>query len=225
MNNKRGPPLWQVRKPPANRLPNARCFRLMSLTILALMGDVTRLLDAMQSGNGPAADELLSLVYAELRRLAAGKMAREAPGHTLQPTALVHEAWLRLAGDAPPQVRNRAHFFAASAEAMRRILVESARRKQSLKRGGGGERVELQDIHLIQSPPSEEVLAVHEALDLLAAKDPVSADLVKLLYFARLTMNEAATALGLPKRTAESRWTHARAWLRRVIEDDHRPRP
>jgi len=149
----------------------------------------------------------LSLVYGELRRLAAFKMANEAPGHTLQPTALVHEAWLRLAGSAAPPAQNRAHFFAVAAEAMRRILVESARRKQSLKRGGQAERVELEEIHIIQSPPSDEVLAVHEALDLLAAKDPVSAELVKLLYFARMTMDEAAAALGLSKRTAESRWT------------------
>jgi RNA polymerase sigma factor (TIGR02999 family) len=184
------------------------------------MGDVTRLLESMQCGNGQAGDELLSLVYGELRRLAAFKMANEAPGHTLQPTALVHEAWLRLAGCVAPQARNRAHFFAVAAEAMRRILVESARRKLSLKRGGKAERVELEENLLIQSPPSDEVLAVHEALDLLAAKDPVSADLVKLLYFARMTMDEAAAALGVSKRTAESRWTHARAWLRSVIEDD-----
>jgi RNA polymerase sigma factor (TIGR02999 family) len=182
------------------------------------MGDVTRLLESMQRGNGHAGEELLGQVYGELRRVAAFKMANEAPGHTLQPTALVHEAWLRLAGDAPLQFQNRAHFFAVAAEAMRRILVESARRKQSLNRGGKPERVELEDIHIIQSPPSDELLAVHEALDLLAAKDPVSADLVKLLYFARVTMEEAAAALGLPKRTAESRWTHARAWLRRTID-------
>jgi len=172
----------------------------------------------MQSGNAQAGDELLSLVYGELRRLAAFKMANEAPGHTLQPTALVHEAWLRWAGSVPPQARNRAHFFAVAAEAMRRILVEAARRKQSLKRGGRPERVELEEIHIIQSPPSDQVLAVHEALELLAAKEPVSADLVKLLYFARMNMEEAATVLGLPKRTAESRWTHARAWLRRTID-------
>jgi RNA polymerase sigma factor (TIGR02999 family) len=189
------------------------------------MGDVTRLLEAMQCGNGPAGDELLALVYGELRRLAAAKMAGEAPGHTLQPTALVHEAWMRLAGGAAPQARNRAHFFAVAAEAMRRILVESARRKQSLKRGAGAERVELEENLITQSPPSDEVLAVHEALDLLAAKDPLSAELVKMLYFARMTMDEAAAALGVSKRTAESRWTHARAWLRRVIEDDRRPGP
>jgi RNA polymerase sigma factor (TIGR02999 family) len=183
------------------------------------MGDVTRLLESMQCGSSQAGDELLGRVYGELRRLAASKMANEAPGHTLQPTALVHEAWLRLAGNAPLQFNNRAHFFAVAAEAMRRILVESARRKQSLKRGAKAERVDLEEIHIIQSPPSDEVLAVHEALDMLAAKDPVSADLVKLLYFARVTMEEAAAALGVSKRTAESRWTHARAWLRQTIEN------
>jgi RNA polymerase sigma factor (TIGR02999 family) len=186
--------------------------------MLTLMGEVTRLLEAMHCGNSGAGDELLALVYDELRRIAARKMANEAAGHTLQPTALVHEAWLRLAGPAAPQLHNRAHFFVVAAEAMRRVLVESARRKQSLKRGGKAEQVELEDVHLIQSPPSDEVLAVHEALDLLAAKDPVSANLVKLLYFARMTMEDAASALGVPKRTAESRWTHARAWLRKTIE-------
>jgi RNA polymerase sigma factor (TIGR02999 family) len=189
------------------------------------MGDVTRLLESMQGGNGQAGDELLALVYGELRRIAGAKMAGEAPGHTLQPTALVNEAWLRLAGNAPLQVNNRSHFFGVAAEAMRRILVESARRKQSLKRGGNAERVDLEDFHIIQSPPSDELLAVHEALDLLAAKDPVSADLVKLLYFTRMTMEEAAAALGLSKRTAESRWTHARAWLRRAIDAGSRREP
>jgi RNA polymerase sigma factor (TIGR02999 family) len=190
---------------------------------MALVGDVTRLLESMQGGDGQAGDELLALVYGELRRIAASKMANEAPGHTLQPTALVNEAWLRLVGDAPLQIRSRAHFFGVAAEAMRRILVESARRKQSLKRGGNAERVDLEEFHIVQSMPSDELLAVHEALDLLAAKDPVSADLVKLLYFARMTMDEAASALGLPKRTAESRWTHARAWLRRAIDEGRRP--
>jgi len=184
------------------------------------VGDVTQSLEAMNAGDGRAAEELLSLVYAELRRIAAVKMAGEAGGHTLQPTALVHEAWLKLAGNRAPGFDNRAHFFSCAAEAMRRILVESARRKQSLKRGERPERVELEEWHAILSPPPEEALAVHEALDRLAAKDPVSAELVKLLYFAGLTMEEAAAALNVSKRTAEGRWNYARAWLRQVISEE-----
>jgi RNA polymerase sigma factor (TIGR02999 family) len=181
------------------------------------VSDVTRILEAIEQGDAQAADRLLPLVYDELRRIAAFKMAQEAPGHTLQATALVHEAWLRLVGDGNPRFAGRAHFFAAAAEAMRRILVESARRKHSLKRGGGAERAELQDSHLVQNAPSDEVLAVDEALNELAANDPTSADLVKLRYFVGLTMEEAAIALGLPLRTAERLWTYARAWLRRKI--------
>ena len=183
------------------------------------MGDVTRLLESMRSGDRQAGDELMSLVYGELRRIATGKMAGEASGHTLQATALVNEAWLRLAGDAPVSFNSRNHFFGVAAEAMRRILVESARRKKSLKRGAGAERVELEDFHAIQSPPSDELLAIHEALDLLAAKDPALAELVKLLYFTRVTMEEAASIMGVSKRTAESRWSYARAWLRRAIAE------
>ena len=181
------------------------------------MSDVTRILEAIQRGDSQAADELLPLVYDELRRIAAYKMAQEAAGHTLQPTALVHEAWLRLAGDGNPKFEGRAHFFAVAAEAMRRILVEAARRKRSLKRGGGAERQELDESQFVQSAPSEELLAVDEALDLLAADDAMSANLVKLRYFAGMTMEEAAAALGIPLRTAERLWTYARAWLRRKI--------
>ena len=187
--------------------------------IVGPVSDVTRSLEAMRAGDGRAAEELLSLVYAELRRIAAVKMAGEACGHTLQPTALVHEAWLKLAGNRSPAFDNRAHFFSCAAEAMRPILVESARRKQSLKRGERPDRVELAEWHAILSPPADEALAVHEALDRLAAKDPVSAELVKLLYFAGLTMEEAAAALNVSKRTAEGRWTYARAWLRQVIAE------
>lgn len=181
------------------------------------MSDVTRILNAIQQGDSQAAEDLLPLVYSELRQLAAHKMAMEAPGHTLQPTALVHEAWLRMAGTSPPTWQNRAHFFGAAAEAMRRILVEHARRKQSLKRGGGGEQVELHESMLVFSAPPDEVLAVHEALDKLAAEDPAAAELVKLRYFAGMTMEEAAAALGLAKRTAEDLWTYARVWLHREI--------
>jgi RNA polymerase sigma factor (TIGR02999 family) len=187
--------------------------------MIATMGDVTRALEGMRAGDSRASEELLSVVYAELRRIAAVKMAGESAGHTLQPTALVHEAWIKLSGNRAPGFDNRAHFFSCAAEAMRRILVESARRKQSLKRGGGAERIELEEWHAILSPPPDEALAVHDALDRLATKDLLSAELVKLLYFAGLTMEEAALALNVSKRTAEGRWTYARAWLRRVIEE------
>jgi RNA polymerase sigma factor (TIGR02999 family) len=179
--------------------------------------EVTRLLEAVEHGDPKAAEELLPLVYQELRRLAGHKMSGEAPGHTLQATALVHEAWLRLAGSHQQNWQNRAHFFAAAAEAMRRILVEHARRKQSLKRGGGAPHEELDESALVLAAPPEELLAIHEALDALAREDPQAAELVKFRYFVGMTMAEAAAALGLAKRTAESLWTYARVWLRREI--------
>ncbi|MEY2410447.1 MAG: hypothetical protein QOF48_3117 [Verrucomicrobiota bacterium] len=181
------------------------------------MPDITLLLDSAARGDARAAEELLPLVYEELRRIAAHKMAGESSGHTLQATALVHEAWLRLAGANQKSWENRAHFFGAAAEAMRRILVDSARRKHSLKRGAGGERVELDESSLVLAAPAEELLAVHEALDRLAAEDPAAAELVKLRYFIGMNMEEAASALGLAKRTAENLWTYARAWLHREI--------
>ena len=183
------------------------------------MNEVTRILDAIGQGDAKAAEELLPLVYDELRRLAAHKMAGEAPGHTLQPTALVHEAWLRLAGPGQPRWENRSHFFGAAAEAMRRILVDHARRKHSLKRGAGAVREELHDSVLVLAAPPDELLAVDEALDDLAAKDPPAAELVKLRYFVGMTMEEAALAMGLSKRTAEGLWTYARVWLRDKIRD------
>jgi RNA polymerase sigma factor (TIGR02999 family) len=154
--------------------------------------DVTRILEAMQQGQPQAAEELLPLVYAELRRIAAYKMAQESAGHTLQPTALVHEAWLRMIGDGNERFAGRAHFFAVAAEAMRRILVESARRKRSLKRGAGAQREQLDESHLVLAAPSDELLAIDEALDRLAAEDPQAASLVKLRYFVGMTMEEAA---------------------------------
>jgi RNA polymerase sigma factor (TIGR02999 family) len=181
------------------------------------MHEVTRILNAIQDGDSQAAGKLLPLVYDELRRLATHKMAGEASGHTLQPTALVHEAWLRLGAANQQSWQNRAHFFAAAAEAMRRILVEHARRKQSLKRGGGAEREELDESALVLAAPPDELLAVHEALDQLAKEDATAAELVKLRYFVGMTMEEAATALGLAKRTAENVWTYARVWLHREI--------
>jgi RNA polymerase sigma factor (TIGR02999 family) len=179
--------------------------------------EVTRILNAVQQGDAKAAERLLPLVYEELRRLAAHKMAGETPGHTLQATALVHEAWLRLVGSDQHNWANRAHFFAAAAEAMRRILVDHARRKQSLKRGAGAEHVELEESVLVLAAPPDELLAVHEALDRLALEDASAAELVKLRYFVGMTMEEAAAALGLGKRTAENLWTYARVWLHREI--------
>jgi RNA polymerase sigma factor (TIGR02999 family) len=183
--------------------------------------EITRVLQAMsEEGGGNAAAELLPLVYQELRRLAAAKMAHESAGHTLQATALVHEAWLRVAGSSHQTWQSRAHFFGAAAEAMRRILVEHARRKHSLKRGAGAERVELNEAVLVLAAPDEELLAVHEALDKLARVDPAAAELVKLRYFVGMNMEEAALALGMAKRTAENLWAYARAWLHREIKNE-----
>ena len=179
------------------------------------MSDVTRILEAIQHGDASAGEELLPLVYAELRQLARAKMAREQPGHTLQPTALVHEAWMRL-GDA--RFANRAHFFGAAAEAMRRILVERARRHHRGKRGGGAEHLDVDDVE-IAAPTSNdaELLAVHEALDGLAAHDPRKAELVKLRYFGGLSFEETAVVLGISVPTAHRDWAYARAWLHQEI--------
>jgi RNA polymerase sigma factor (TIGR02999 family) len=156
------------------------------------------------------AEELLPVVYAELRRMAAQRLAREAPGQTLQATALVHDAWLKLSDGV---FENRAHFFAAAAEAMRRILVDNARHKQSLKRGGDLQRADWSSLDLAAEAPDEQVLAVHEALDRLASRDPVGAELIKLRFFAGLPNVEAAALLGLSERTAKRTWAYARAWL------------
>jgi RNA polymerase sigma factor (TIGR02999 family) len=179
--------------------------------------DVTQILNAVQGGNTHAAGELLPLLYHELRQIAASKMANEAAGHTLQPTALVHEAWLRLVGGDQRAWPSRAYFFAAAAEAMRRILVDHARRKQSLKRGGEFERADLNESALVIAAPPDELLAVHEALEKFAVEDAQSAELVKLRYFVGMTMEEAASALDMAPRTAERLWTYARTWLQREI--------
>ena len=175
------------------------------------MNDVTGLLEAAERGDRQAAAELLPLVYDELRQLAAAKLAHEKPGQTLDATALVHEAYLRLVGDQ--HFDNRGHFFAAAAEAMRRILVESARRKASLKRGGDLTRQPLDGADVALQRPPEELLAVHDSLDRLAEINPRAAELVKLRYFAGFTLEEAAEALGISPRTADSVWAYARAWL------------
>ena len=177
------------------------------------MNDITRVIEAVQIGDPKAADELLPLVYEELRRLAASKMANEAAGHTLQPTALVHEAWMRLVGAENPRFAGRSHFFAAAAEAMRRILIDRARRKLAARHGGGQDRVDLQPIDLAAPGADDQLLAVNEALDKLAAQEPVEAELVKLRYFVGLSVDEAASLLEISPRTARNYWAHARTWL------------
>jgi RNA polymerase sigma factor (TIGR02999 family) len=179
------------------------------------MNDVTQVLLAIEQGDPKAAEELLPLVYDALRKLAAQRLAQERPGQTLQATALVHEAYLRLVDTEKVQCwESRGHFFAAAAEAMRCILVENARRRGRQKRGGGRARVELLEGDLIVDDPPEELLAVDEALARLAAEDPQAAELVKLRYFAGLSVDEAAEALGLSRATAYRHWSYARAWVR-----------
>jgi RNA polymerase sigma factor (TIGR02999 family) len=180
------------------------------------MNDVTHILSAIEQGDPKAAGDLLPMVYKELRSLAAQKLAGEAPGQTLQPTALVHEAYLRLVGGQDPGWSGRGHFFAAAAEAMRRILVERARRRKRL-RHGGGRQLSLEGMELIGDIPSDDLLALDEALQRFAREDPRAARLVELRYFAGLSMPEAAEALGLPLRTAERNWTYARTWLHREV--------
>jgi RNA polymerase sigma factor (TIGR02999 family) len=182
------------------------------------MSDVTQILSAIERGDPHAAEQLLPLVYDELRRLAAHRLAGEGPGHTLQPTALVHEAYLKLVGPDPRQPWNgRVHFFAAAAEAMRRILIDHARRKHRARRGGGMRRVELDDFDDIElvtgGGDADELLALDEALAQLAAADPRRAELVRLRYFAGLTLEQAAELLGISRATADRHWAFARAWL------------
>jgi RNA polymerase sigma factor (TIGR02999 family) len=181
------------------------------------MPEVTRLIQAAQAGDRQAAADLLPLVYDELRVLAASKMAREAPGHTLNATGLVHEAYLRLVGDQ--HFDGRRHFFAAAAEAMRRILIDNARRKHALRHGGGQQRVDMEGIVELAAPcGDDELLTVNEALDKLAVQNKAEAELVKLRYFVGMTLEEAAAALGISARTADNYWAHARAWLFREIK-------
>jgi RNA polymerase sigma factor (TIGR02999 family) len=190
------------------------------------MSDVTQLLNAIERGEPQAASRLLPLVYEELRRLAAQKLARERSGQTLDATALVHEAYLRLvaSGDAsaPREQRwqGRGHFFAAAAEAMRRILIENARRKKSAKHGGNRQRVELQDHDIPIESASDDLVAIDEALTELAKEDPPAAEVVKLRFYAGLSMEETAEALGISRATAYRHWTYARAWLRCALQDE-----
>ncbi len=182
------------------------------------MSDLTQAIEAVQRGDPKGADELLPLVYEELRKLAASKMANEAAGNTLQPTALVHEAWLRLVGNANPEFAGRAHFFSAAAEAMRRILIDRARRKSAARHGGGQARVDIDVMDVASPGADDQLLAVSDALDKLAAQDPVEADLVKLRYFVGLTVDEAASLLDISPRTARNYWAHARTWLYHEIK-------
>jgi RNA polymerase sigma factor (TIGR02999 family) len=186
------------------------------------MNDVSRLLSAVEHGDPQAAGELLPLVYAELRRLAAAQMAHEKPGHSLDATALVHEAYLRLVGanSVSEGFADRRHFFRVAAEAMRRILIDRARRKRRVKHGGQCERIPLSDVEPAGQAPSEQLLALDAALDRFATVDPVKAELVKLRYFAGMGEEEAAAALGISRATASRYWTYARAWLINALDAD-----
>jgi RNA polymerase sigma factor (TIGR02999 family) len=177
------------------------------------VNEITRCLQAIEKGGGKGAAELLPLVYEELRKLATARMAHEAPGHTLQPTALVHEAWLRVAGRDSPRFNDRAHFFGAAAEAMRRILIERARRKAAQRHGGGQQRVDISEVEIAAPAQSDELLAINDALDKFAAFDAPKAELVKLRFFAGLTLEQAAEVLGISEPTANRWWAYARAWL------------
>jgi RNA polymerase sigma factor (TIGR02999 family) len=182
--------------------------------------EITRVLADVAGGKRHASDELLALVYAELRKLAAAKMRKEMPGQTLQPTALVHEAWLRLVGPEEgiePEWKSRAHFFGAAAEAMRRILIDRARRRHAQRHGGGLDRVDVAQVEITAPANDEEVLAVNDALEKLALEDPQKAELVKLRYFVGLSIEETAQIMGISDRTARRHWTYAKAWLRLEI--------
>jgi RNA polymerase sigma factor (TIGR02999 family) len=177
------------------------------------VSDATLLLSAIEQGNPTAAEELLDLVYEELRRLAASKISHEAPYQTLQPTALVHEAWLRLMGGGQPAFKNRAHFFSAAAEAMRRILIDRARRKLTVRHGGGYERIDVDQLDLASPDADQEILAVDEVLDEFARQHPLKAEVVKLRFFVGMTHEETARVLGISEATARNYWTFARAWI------------
>src|SRR5580765_3971556 len=182
------------------------------------MSEATVMLSAIETGEPQAAEQLLVLIYDELRRLAASKLAQEAPGQTLQPTALVHEAWLRLVGEQNPSFKDRTHFFRASAEAMRHILIDRARRKQTRRHGGDYQRIDFEELDLAAPHADDQLLAVNEALDKLALEHPVQAELVKLRYFAGLTNEEVSSVLGISVSTVKNYWTFSRAWLLNAIE-------
>ena len=177
------------------------------------MHEITRILVAIEQGDGRAIDQLLPAVYQELRQLAAQKLSREKPGQTLQPMALVHEAYLRLVDSEGQNWKGRTHFFMAASEAMRRILIDNARRKRRLRHGGGQQRVDLDDACMANEGPCDDLVALDEALTRLALEDPVKADLVKLRYFTGLTIEQAAKVLGISRATADRYWSYARSWL------------
>jgi len=207
-----------------NRLPLEKACPVRSRssdaygTTFERMSEVTRILDAIGNGDPKASNELLPMVYEELRRLAAHKMANEALGQTLQPTALVHEAWLRLIGGENVKWDGRAHFFGAAAEAMRRILIDNARRKQALRHGGDQRRLDIEELEIAAMPQGDQLLALDEALERLASHDSRKAELVKLRYFAGLTIGEAAELLQISEPTAKRDWKYARAWLYNEIK-------
>lgn len=213
-------------RPPSGKSANyfKNCHRRLERIVLLFAGDmnttaspVTELLRSAESGDLTSRDGGFPVVYEELRKLARMRMSQEAAGHTLQPTALVHEIWLRMFGQNRQHWENRAHFFSSAAEAMRRVLVEHARKKQCVKRGGEFERETLSESSLVLAVPPDDLLAVHEALDKFSLEDPTAVELVKLRYFAGMTMEEAAAALDLAPRTAERLWAYAKAWLHREI--------
>lgn len=197
------------------RLGGLYCIHSLSET----MSDATVMLAAVSAGDSKAAEALLVLVYDELRRLAASKLANEAPGQTLQPTALVHEAWMRLVGDQSPAFKDREHFFRASAEAMRRILIDRARRRRTKRHGGDFQRVDFDNLDPAAPAANDQLLAVNEALDKFAVEHPVQAELVSLRYFVGLTNEEVAEVMGISVSTAKNYWTFSRAWLLNEIED------
>ena len=177
------------------------------------MSDVTRILNAIEQGDAKTSEDLLPAVYQELRRMAAHKMASEPAGHTLQPTALVHEAWLQLVDSRNQSWQNRAHFFGAAAESMRRILIARARRKHAQRRGAGAAHLDVEDLEIASPAPDDQLLALNDALDRFAALEPQQAELVKLRYFVGLKIEEAADVLGISEATAKRWWAFARAWL------------
>jgi RNA polymerase sigma factor (TIGR02999 family) len=182
-------------------------------TLAASIPDLTQILQSMDRNGGRRSDEILPLIYEDLRRHAGMQMSHESPGQTLQPTALVHEAWLRMVGDGDRVWQNRAHFFGAAAEAMRRILIESARRKARLKRGGNQLRLDIDDVELAETSPEEKVLLIDEAVEKLRAQDPERAQVVILKFFGGFTNEEVAESLGVTERTIERHWAFAKAWL------------